>query len=95
MKYDFEKRKQVTFFAQQAILLLNSTGNKDWGKTFVDLYMEFLYKFKPKTLSTAHGIEFFENILNYHNSRDWPEKGEYGKNFRDMIENPILNEISL
>lgn len=80
-------------FLIKAIDILNHT-QKEWGKVFVNLKMEFCRKYQRGLItSTIHGADFFSNLLNcIENKTQWDEKGEYGENFRKLIkmgrENP-------
>jgi hypothetical protein len=66
---------------------LKSTPNKQWGARFVQLRSDFNNFFPHETFSTSHGIDFFENILGHISTQVlWEEKGEYGKNFRTLLD---------
>lgn len=77
-------------YVLQVIAELESSPN--WAVTFVRRRMEFHKKFSDgKIFSTAHGAEFFTNVLSCLNGAKWnPDeeifpKSEYEENFRKMI----------
>jgi len=78
-------------FCLNAISTLENVNPKDFGKMFVELRMEFARKHSGGLIfSTFHGVEFFENIINCLNGMTWEEeKGEFGNNFRKLIERNI------
>lgn len=63
-----------------------------WGRCFVKLRREFWFTFNPDKLifSTAHGADFFRNLLDcLEGRREWTkddERGELGDNFRRLVE---------
>lgn len=59
-----------------------------YGELFVEFRMEFCRLFTAKLImSTSHGSEFFQNVVNcLEGKEEWTEAGEYGDNFRKMIE---------
>lgn len=71
---------------QQALCNLPSSL---YGMAWVEFRIGFARKFQmgPRsTTSTAHGLEFFDNVVACCEGRmEWNEKGEYGDNFRRLI----------
>lgn len=69
---------------------LNASVGDDWAKCFIQnrLALQTLY-LKGLVLSTAHGADIFDNILNCLNGAEWEEKGEYGNNFRKFIKQNV------
>lgn len=60
----------------------------DYATTFVNLRIKLnkLF-FNGKIISTLHGIDIFDNILDALSGSKWEEKGELGDNFREIIRN--------
>jgi hypothetical protein len=74
-------------FCEQAIqTLTTSTGHK-WAEEYVRLRMEFHRKHgHGLILSTWHGIDFFDNLLNAINLGGIEEpNGEYRNNFLKLV----------
>lgn len=58
-----------------------------FAKNYVNLRLQFSRNFNPGYIcSTAHGIDFFDNIRNCLAGDTWTEQGEYGNNFRKLIQ---------
>lgn len=58
-----------------------------FAKNYVNLRLQFFRQFNPGYIcSTSHGIDFFDNIRNCLAGEEWMEKGEYGNNFRKLIQ---------
>ncbi len=73
-------------YARAAKLLLDQVGNQspgEWPAQFVALRMGFCWLFPHGTLSTSHGIDFFDNVI--AGPEAWKEESEYGENFREML----------
>ena len=60
---------------------------RKWAEEWVHQRMEFHRKHgRGLTLSTSHGIEFFQNVVDACEGRlKWKEEGIYGDNFRRLI----------
>lgn len=57
-----------------------------WAVLFVELRMQFHRRYGRRLiLSTVHGVDFFDNVINCAGGREWEEKGEYGNNFRKLF----------
>lgn len=73
-------------FAREARHTLANTPGSVWALVFVELRMMFNRLYPHGLLSTAHGAEFFDNVL--AGAAAWTEEvegGEYGNNFRKML----------
>lgn len=58
-----------------------------FAKNYVNLRLQFFRQFNPGYIcSTSHGIDFFDNVKNCLAGEEWTEKGEYGNNFRKLIQ---------
>ena len=66
---------------------LSMVPQRVWAEVWVELRMSFHRCFgRGLITSTAHGIDWFENVIAACEGRlVWEEKGEYGDNFRKMI----------
>ena len=74
-------------FCLDAIKKLSDSNQNDYGRLFVELRLEFARKHSRKLIfSTSHGTDFFQNIIDCLNGMEWEEKGEFGNNFRKLIE---------
>ena len=76
-------------YCLRAIALLKTYDNgKEWSEKFVELRIHFHRKHgHGLVLSTWHGTDFFQNVVNALNGIDIDEpKGEYRKNFLKLIE---------
>lgn len=75
-------------YALLAIDLLNHCPKLEWAKTFVYLKIRFHYKYCHGLItSIAHGSDWFKNIVGcLDGTMTWDERGEYGNNFRRIIE---------
>lgn len=73
-------------FCIEALASLAKADPKDWAALFIRLRMEFhrLYS-KGRVCSTSHGVDFFENVLDFAAGVPWEEPGEYGNNFRSIV----------
>lgn len=68
-------------------IALDLMPTKKWAETFVELRMAFFRRFgRGLFASTAHGADYFRNVVEVCEGRlVWEEKGECGNNFREMI----------
>ena len=77
-------------FCENSILKLKSCSIDEWAELFVLLKMEFFKKYQRGIIcSSAHGTEWFQNILDCLNGKEWDKKehkGEYEDNFRKLVE---------
>jgi hypothetical protein len=74
-------------YALESHHLLSRAGTANWAAIFVQRRLEFAGRYgKGRLFSTAHGAEFFENVINCSlGLEQWEEKGELGKNFESLI----------
>lgn len=73
-------------FCEDAIKAISESPNKP--VTFVHHRVELHNLFlKGSCLSTSHGLDVFQNILNCLDGEEWNEDGELGNNFRKLIKN--------
>ena len=74
-------------FCIKANQTLNGASKSDFAPMFIGLKRLFYDKYQNGLVfSTAHGVDFFTNVINCLDGQKWEEKGEYGNNFRKMIE---------
>lgn len=75
-------------FCFETIHMLKNSG-KDFGLIYVDRLMLFYRTYKnykrDGLFSSAHGPDFFQNVINGLNGDEHTEKGQYGDNFRKFI----------
>lgn len=88
-------------FCINSINSLNNCPIETWAVLYVTLKMEFFGKFQHGLVcSTYHGLNFFQNLLDCLNGKEWnptndngePIKGEYESNFRKLVEIGRLNK---
>jgi hypothetical protein len=74
-------------FCEHAIFILAYSRGKVWADEFVRLRMDFHRQHgRGLILSTWHGLDFFDNVLNCLNGGECDEpKGEYRNNFLKLI----------
>jgi len=78
-------------FCENVVEELNHCSIEDWAEKYVNFKLKFCREyFKGLIFSTAHGINFFDNVL----GGKWPEfdpvtkvgeSGELGDNFRKLL----------
>lgn len=77
-------------FCLNAIEQLDKCHPRDWASLFVNLKMEFFRKYQRGLIcSTSHGIDWFHNIIDCLNGKEWSvedHKGEFENNFRKLIQ---------
>ena len=76
-------------FVLDAIKQLVLVNPKDWARLFIKLRFEFHNKYQKKDsliISTIHGGDFFTNVLECLNGKEWKEEGYFGDNFRKIIQ---------
>lgn len=76
---------------------LKVTPERWWAEVFVALKMSFFRQHaRGLVCSTTHGLDYFDNVVAACEGRlQWDEKGEYGQNFRKMIqERPRGEQVS-
>ena len=73
--------------ACKAVTILANTDNDKWAEMYVNLRIDFFNKHCHGLVSsTAHGVNFFENIVMcFQDAELWTEKGVYGDNFRKLM----------
>lgn len=69
-------------YARVAKMQLEDVPKHLWAVWFVELRMQFSRRFLQGPCSTAHGADFFDNVL--AGPENWTEPGEYGNNFRKL-----------
>lgn len=77
-------------FCIDAIAELKACPLDRWAVTYIRLrYHEFWPRYASGLIfSTTHGADFFQNLLDCLNGKEWTKKdeaGEYGDNFRKLI----------
>lgn len=75
-------------FCLNAVCELLECDERQWAETFIRLrYREFRQQFVPRGMvfSTTHGAEFFTNLIQCLDGKEWSEKGELGDNFRKLV----------
>lgn len=77
------RRPTLIEFANVAKIILESVPAHLWAEWFVVLRMQFARHYSKGTVSTSHGIDFFDNVL--AGPEAWDEEGEYGDNFRMLF----------
>lgn len=70
-------------FCRVAVAQLNQVPPHLWAVWYVELRMMFCRLYPHGLVSTTHGVDFFDNVL--AGPEAWDEKGEYGDNFRKML----------
>lgn len=66
---------------------LSECNGGDYANLFIRLYLDFFRTYGHGFItSTVHGLDYFDNILYCLGGQKWAEQGEYGDNFRKMIE---------
>lgn len=84
--------KTPEFFCLFAIDILNTLKGEQYGKMWCEFKMAFCKQYqKGLIFSTRFGADFFEETLNYLNSKDFlkafpgQELGVYDKNFNEWL----------
>ena len=84
MKNDQDPMLKAALLSQQ---ILNQCEGILWARVFVELKMDFFRAYGRGLISSCeHGIDYFDTIVKCcRGEMVWKEKGEYGDNFRKMI----------
>ena len=91
------KNATMKDFVLYAIQTLAKSGDITWAGVYSKLRMQFYDKYqKPHgfIFSTSYGSDFFIDILNALNGKQWKENGLAGDNFRSLIKMGMDEEIA-